>query len=147
MDQSPADRAPIVVVAAVIERDGAVLLARRKPGGPHGGLWEFPGGKVEHGELPEQALARELYEEFGVAAEVGEFIVASVHAYAHVAVDLRAYAVRLPDGVPHMTDHDALAWVPVAELERYPMPAADVPIARALRERSGLDGRPTTEGY
>ena len=100
MDHDRADRAPIVVVAAVIERDGAVLLARRKPGGPHGGLWEFPGGKVELNELPEEALAREIYEEFGVAVEIGEFIVASVHAYAHVAVDLRAYAVRLLDGAP-----------------------------------------------
>ena len=98
MEQRSPDRVPIVVVAAVIERDGAVLLARRKPGGPHGGLWEFPGGKVERGELPEQALARELYEEFGVAAEVGQFIVASVHAYAHAAVDLRAYAARHPAG-------------------------------------------------
>ena len=135
MDQRPPDRVPIVVVAAVIERDGAVLLARRKTGGPHGGLWEFPGGKVERGELPEQALARELYEEFGVAAEVGRFIVASVHAYAHAAVDLRAYAARLLDGVPRLTDHDALAWVPLGELEGYPMPAADLPIARFLWQR------------
>ena len=135
MDQASADRRPIVVVAAVIERDGTVLLARRKPGGPHAGLWEFPGGKVEVGELPELALARELREELGVEVEVGELIAASVHVYAHMAVDLRAYAVRCPGEVRLLTDHDALVWAPVAELDRYPMPAADVPIAQALRAR------------
>jgi mutator protein MutT len=139
MDRLGAARPAVIVVAGVIECDGTVLLARRKVGGPHGALWEFPGGKLEAGETPEQALARELMEEFGITTEIGGFIAASVHSYAHISVDLRAYAVRVLGGAFQLTDHDAVRWVPLGELGRYGMPAADVPIAQALlrRQRDG----------
>jgi 8-oxo-dGTP diphosphatase len=131
--EQPSNSRAILVVTAVIAGDGVVLLAR-KAGGPHRGLWEFPGGKVEAGETPEAVLARELWEEFGITVEVGAFIAASVYAYEHVTVDLRAYAVRYASGALTLTEHDAVRWVPITRLGEYAMPEADVPIARALLE-------------
>ena len=73
------DEQPIRVTAAIIRRPGQILLARRQAGGHLAGHWEFPGGKIEDGEPPEECLARELEEEFGVAAEVGAFIPSGRH--------------------------------------------------------------------
>jgi 8-oxo-dGTP diphosphatase len=118
------------VAAAVLTRaDGAVLIARRRPGGPHGGLWEFPGGKVEPGETPEQCLARELREELGVEAAVGPFLAAGSDG----VIELLGYRARILAGEPALSDHDALAWVAPADLARFPMPPADGPIAEAVR--------------
>ena len=109
------------------EADGAVLMARRPPGGRHGGLWELPGGKVEAGESDAEALARELLEELGVVAEVGALIAVGQDE----RVELWCYAVRL-SGEPQALDHDALCWVSPDDLHRLPTPPADQPTIDAL---------------
>jgi (d)CTP diphosphatase len=126
----------IAVVAAIIEREGAVLLARRSRERDHAGLWEFPGGKVEPGETDAQALSRELREEFGVEVAVGEFVAVGIHDNGTQVIELRAYWARHLNGEFLLTDHDAIVWAPIVELERYPVPPADGPIVRALQQGS-----------
>ncbi len=126
-------RGYLPVVAGVLpDALGRVLLARRLPGGPHGGLWEFPGGKVEAGESAAQALARELREELGVEVAVGDALASVDHAYPHLAIRLTAFWVQLRAGVPRPLHCQQVRWVAPAEFSRYPMPAADLPIARRL---------------
>jgi mutator protein MutT len=125
------ENSPLPVVAAVIwGDDGRVLLARRRPGGPHGGLWEFPGGKVEVGEDRRGALAREIREELGVEIEVAEEIARVEHAYPHVTILLTAFSCRIVAGDPLPRECWEIAWVFPADIPSYPMPEADVPIAR-----------------
>lgn len=125
--------APIPVVAAVLwDERGRVLLARRPPGGPHGGLWEFPGGKVEPGESPESALAREILEELGAGVKVGREVGRVDHAYPHLRIRLTAYACTLARGTPVPLQGQELAWLEPRELLCLPMPEADIPIARKL---------------
>ncbi|HWQ11389.1 MAG TPA: (deoxy)nucleoside triphosphate pyrophosphohydrolase [Roseiflexaceae bacterium] len=142
MDEGRSGERPVVAVtAAVIRRGGAVLLARRAGGRAQAHLWEFPGGKIEPGETPEDCLARELAEELGIAVEVGAHLLTTRHAYPHVTIELHAYAVRYQGDAFQLTDHDAVAWVPLDELERYPMPEADVPIVVWLQStQSGFQG-------
>jgi mutator protein MutT len=108
------------VVGAVIERRGAVLMARRPPGRRHAGLWEFPGGKVEPGEDDATALARELLEEMAVACVVGELVAEG----GDDRVVLACYRVQLL-GEPVALFHDRLAWIPLGELRGLETPPAD----------------------
>ena len=133
---------PIPVVAAVIRGDdGRILLARRNPGGPHGGLWEFPGGKVEPGEEPKAALAREILEELGAEVSVEERVLGVDHAYPHVRIFLTAYSCQILSGDPQPLGCWEIAWVDRSDLLRFPMPDADVPIARELLARYRVDGK------
>ncbi len=125
---------PIPVVAAVLTgADGRVLLARRGPRGPHRGLWEFPGGKVEPGESPEAALARELQEEMGIEVAVGEHLLTVDWTYSHACVRLSAYRCILVAGEPRPLDCAEVAWVEPGRLGKYPMPAADEPVRRLVQ--------------
>ena len=124
----------MVVAAALVAPDGAVLLQQRAPGRSMAGLWEFPGGKVEAGELPEAALVRELAEELGIdcAPEV-----LSPAAFASAMVGERhmillLYICREWRGEPRPLDAAALAWVHPSEMDALPMPPADVPLVRML---------------
>jgi mutator protein MutT len=131
---SPGPERYLPVVAAVIRRgDGCILLARRPPGGPHGGLWEFPGGKVESGETPEQALVREIREELGVTVVVEAHLHTVEHEYPHVAIRLMAHSCTLTGDEPLPLHGQELCWVSPTQLLQRPLPAADVPIARMLR--------------
>ena len=121
------------MTAAIVERDGRYLVARRRPGGPCGLRWEFPGGKVEPGESDSEALSRELREELGVAAEVGPPEPVVHHAYPEFDVELRPYRVTIA-GDPVALDHAELAWVARGDLLSLDLCAADVPIARALTD-------------
>lgn len=126
------------MVAAIIRGAGQrVLLARRSAGGPHGGLWEFPGGKVEDGESPEAALEREIREELGVEVAVGEAVMEVEHHYPHLSIRLLAYECRVRRGTPRPLECAAVAWVEPRMLQTYPMPEADRPIARRLSNREG----------
>jgi len=130
---------PVPVVAGVLQHgQGRILLARRLPGGPHGGLWEFPGGKVEAGESPEEALARELVEELGIEVAVGEEVLAVDHAYPHLTLRLTAYACALVAGDPTPLHCQEFAWVRPEAFGAYPMPEADLPIARLLAKRDAV---------
>lgn len=127
--------APIHVVAGVItDVRGRILLARRTRGRDLAGLWEFPGGKVDPGETAEQALVRELREELGIEATVGEPLIAVPHRYPHKRLRLDVRRVAAYRGTPRGLDGQALAWVPPSKLGSYPMPAADLPVVAALQQ-------------
>ncbi len=120
------------VVAGVIMKDGRVLIAKRRQGDRLGGKWEFPGGKIDAGESPQDALTRELREELGIATEVRGFICSSIYDYSHLSVELLAYEVKLISGkvIPHV--HDAVRWVRPADLSAYDFPEANGPVIKAI---------------
>jgi 8-oxo-dGTP diphosphatase len=120
------------VTCAIIEKEGKILIARRAIGQKLAGKWEFPGGKVEDGESPEECLKRELEEEFGIKVEVGEFITSNKHHYDHISIELLAFQVKFISGEFTLTDHDTIEWVVPEELLNYDLAAADVPIAREI---------------
>ncbi len=124
------------VSAAVIRRNGHILLARRPENGMLGGLWEFPGGKVQPGETWQAALQREIREELAVEITVGPRVGTYRHAFTHFRITLQAYECRLrPDSPPlQALEHSALAWVTPAEFEAYPMGKVDRRIARRLQK-------------
>ena len=123
----------VVVAAAVIIRDGRVLLTRRAEGQHLEGLWEFPGGKLEDGESPEEALARECEEECGIEIAIGEILEVTHHRYPEKDVLLLFYRCELRAGeVRHrqVADH---AWVTPADLDRYPLPPADEAVVARIQ--------------
>ena len=116
----------IDVVCGIVVVDGRVLLVQRPPEGRHGGLWEFPGGKVEAGETHAQALARELEEELGIVAEIG----ASVAQSADDRIRLFAYRIERFRGAIELHIHTALRWVGADDAPGLDLPAADRAIWR-----------------
>jgi len=120
------------VAAAVIERDGKVLIAKRKHPGAESGRWEFPGGKLEPGETPEAALRRELKEEFGITATIGAYIGSGIIRHRDAELKLVAYRVPEVAGDFRPVDHDAIAWVMPDELDAYDLAEADRSIARQI---------------
>ncbi len=128
------------VVAAVIWREGQVLLARRPPDGLLGGLWEFPGGKVQPGETFTAALQREIREELDADIEVETFLGTYRHAFTHFSITLRAYACRLHphSRPPRALEHTAITWQKPHTLNDFPMGKVDRQIARRLQQ--GADG-------
>jgi len=121
-----------IVTAAVIERSGRILIARRKKGDRMEGKWEFPGGKLEGNESPEECLCRELHEEFGIEAEIGDFLLSSPHEYSHLKIELLAFRATYISGDFNLNDHDEIRWVLPSELGRYDLAGADVPVADIL---------------
>ncbi len=120
------------VTAAVITREGKILLLRRAPGQKHAGFWEFPGGKTEPGETPQACLARELQEELNISGHTGAHIMDSPYAYPGGAINLRAYHFLWSGGELQLRVHDAAAWCLPAELPGYRLTPADIPVAQAL---------------
>jgi len=112
-------------LAAILCRDGRLLIARRKKGDRFEGLWEFPGGKLEPEEKPEDCLVRELKEEFGVEARAGRFLGSIRYASASLSIELRAYAVAHVSGVFHLYDHDEIRWVTPGECRDYALTEPD----------------------
>jgi 8-oxo-dGTP diphosphatase len=123
---------PVDVVAAVIERDGKVLIARRPEGAHLGGLWEFPGGKRQPGETQEEALGRELREELGLEVRVGPAIEAVEWGYPDRRVRLTFFRCEAEED-PRPLEGQATAWVAPGELGRYEFPPADAALIARLR--------------
>lgn len=126
----------LVVAVALIDPDGRILIAKRPEGKQLAGLWEFPGGKVEPGERPEQALIRELKEELGIDVKeacLAPFVFTS-HAYEKFHLLMPLYLCRRWSGTVVAKEHSALAWVKPAKLRDYPMPPADEPLIAWLRD-------------
>jgi 8-oxo-dGTP diphosphatase len=135
-DRRPPMSLKVVLVAAcaLIDADGRVLLAERPAGRSMAGLWEFPGGKVEAGERPEQSLIRELNEELGIA--VNEACLAPLtfasHSYADFHLLMPLYVCRRWEGIVTPQEGQRLAWVRPERLRDYPMPPADEPLVSHL---------------
>lgn len=124
----------LVAACALIDADGRVLIAQRPAGKPMAGLWEFPGGKVDPGERPEDALIRELQEELGIM--VNEACLAPLtfasHSYTEFHLLMPLYVCRRWQGVITPREGQKLAWVRPNRLKEYPMPPADVPLISHL---------------
>lgn len=124
----------LVVAAALVDGEGRVLLQQRPEGKPMAGLWEFPGGKVEEGELPEAALLRELHEELGISA-APEDLASACFASAPLGARhllLLLYACRAWQGEPRPLHATALRWARPREMRGLPMPPADLPLIPLL---------------
>jgi 8-oxo-dGTP diphosphatase len=131
-----AQRLVLVAACALIDPDGRVLIAQRPPGKTMAGLWEFPGGKVESGERPEETVIRELREELGITIKepcLAPFTFAS-HAYPDFQLLMPLYVCRRWEGTVTAREHAALKWAKPRELGQYPMPPADLPLIPMLRD-------------
>jgi 8-oxo-dGTP diphosphatase len=129
----------IAVVGAVFRRDGRLLLAQRSSG--HlAGMWEFPGGKIEDGETPQESLARELKEELGVKAEIGEFVADTVFEYEQVYIHLSCFWIDYYVGELEPREHSQIQWVLPEQLATMNLAPADIPIALSILEGEDKDG-------
>lgn len=124
----------INVVGAVLVRDGLVLSARRGPTMSLPGMWEFPGGKVEPGESPQEALRRELEEELLCRVSVGNHVETTSHEYDFGVVTLTTFYASLVDGEPKLTEHSEIRWIPAADLNSVLWAPADVPAVTRIMQ-------------
>lgn len=131
----------LVVAAVLVDSQGRVLIGQRPEGKFDAGLWEFPGGKVERGESPEEALVRELHEELGIGVvpeDLSPLTFASrslSRAVGGAHLLMPVYVCRKWSGTPESREHAAIQWVSPAELPHWPMPEADEPLFPVLMER------------
>lgn len=128
----------VQVAVAVIEReDGRLFVQRRPPSGLLGGLWEFPGGKIEAGETPDEACAREVREELGVEVHPLREITVIRHAYSHFRIVMSAWSCRLESGVPETVNGEPCRWVSPSELAEYAFPRANRRLIDLLAQEAG----------
>jgi len=124
---------PKIVTAAVIEKDGHVLIGKRKQGKRHAGNWEFPGGTLEEGETYEACLKRELLEELTITAEIGDLVCSSTFSYTpDWTIQLMAYRATIISGIFNLNDHDEIRWVKIEDLTNYDFPEADELVIETL---------------
>jgi 8-oxo-dGTP diphosphatase len=134
------------VTAAVIERDGKVLVAKRKAGLVAGGLWEFPGGKLEEGEDPRRGLERELEEELGVRSRAGELLCSVPFEGSTARFELVVFRTELLSDDFRPTDHDEILWLEPGEMDESVFSKPDRPVVRLLAGHEGSGRTPTGEG-
>jgi len=129
-------KVPHIVVGAAVtmNRKGEILIAQRKQTDMLGGLWEFPGGKLEDDETIEECIARELKEELGINVAVGEFLMTVKHAYSHFTMTMHVYYTKIISGRPRPLDCADYAWVKRAELSTYAYSKADLHVVAKLQE-------------
>jgi 8-oxo-dGTP diphosphatase len=140
--QAPGRRT--LVVAALIEQGGRILLSRRRPDQSLPDCWEFPGGKVEPGESPDAALVREIEEELGCTVAVGAIFEVVFHAYPHFDLYMLVYRCHITAGTPSARQVAAVDWFAAREIPALQLPPADYPLARRLaREAIEHDELPT----
>lgn len=123
----------IPVVTALIRKNGDLLVGLRPEGGSMAGVWEFPGGKVEPGEEPDTALRRELDEELGIQADVGDLKFISSHRYGETNLLLMFYEVLYWKGEPKAVHHDDLKWVSLGDLPELELPEANQAVLPRIR--------------
>jgi 8-oxo-dGTP diphosphatase len=123
----------IRVTAAVIEHEGTILIAKRRQNRQLGGLWEFPGGKIEEGEDPRACLARELQEEFGIQAAITDHLITHVHKYPQATIELQSYRAVHISGAFELRDHDEIRWVSPLAMFDYQFAPADIPTVNLLQ--------------
>ncbi|HLO52103.1 MAG TPA: 8-oxo-dGTP diphosphatase MutT [Kamptonema sp.] len=121
-------------VAVIWNQDQKILIDKRREGGLLGGLWEFPGGKLEAGETLEACIKREIMEELAIAIEVGEHLITIDHTYSHFHVTLNVYHCRHTSGEPQPIECDEIRWVTLDEIDGFPFPKANEQIIAALRQ-------------
>ncbi len=122
------------IAAAIIENNGKVLIAQRAKNDSLFGKWEFPGGKVEEGETLHECLQRELFEELGIQAIVGEYFCTSTFHHKDFLFDMVVFKVPSFTGELTLHEHSAIAWVTPLELSYYEMPEPDLPIVELLQK-------------
>lgn len=122
----------IAVTAAIIIHDQQILITQRHPDDQRGGQWEFPGGKIEAGETPEQCLQRELQEELEVLAEIHDLYTVSRHSYPDLDITLSAYRATIQSGQITLHEHSDYRWVAIPELRHFDFCEADRPIVAKL---------------
>lgn len=127
----------IHVACAIIERDGLVLAAQRSAAMSLPLKWEFPGGKIDAGESPEECLRRELVEELGIQVHVGQELPASTHQYPDFAVTLHPFVCTIAAGEIVQHEHAALIWLPPDELPNLDWAEADLPVIAAYLDEIG----------
>ena len=123
-------------VAVITDEQDNILIDRRKQEGLLGGLWEFPGGKIEPGEAVEDCVRREIKEELGIEIEVQDRLITIDHAYTHFKVTLNVFNCKHLSGDPQPIECDEVKWVTLDEIDEYPFPKANSQIIEAMRERA-----------
>jgi 8-oxo-dGTP diphosphatase len=124
-------------VAVISNEAGEILIDKRKMSGAMGGLWEFPGGKIEAGETIVDCILREIQEELAIEISVGEHLITIDHTYPTVRVTLIAHYCKHIGGIPQPIESDEIRWVEVGDLHEYQFPDANVAIIQAILHRSG----------
>lgn len=123
------------VVGAVIVRDGSILCAQRGLTSALPGMWEFPGGKIEKGESPRGALEREIVEELCCRVRVHEVVTSTTHEYDFGIVELTTFYCELIEGMPELSEHEAIAWLSPADLRTLDWAPADVPAVELIQQK------------
>jgi 8-oxo-dGTP diphosphatase len=121
------------VTAAILVKDNKILIAKRPSNDKLANKWEFPGGKIEDGETPEECLVREIKEEFNIDIEVKTYFGNSIYNYDHGSIELLAYLAHTESIELTPTAHDEYIWVSISELTKYDFAPADIPFVTRLR--------------
>lgn len=130
------------VAAGIIVCDNKILIAQRKRGKDLAFFWEFPGGKIEAGETPEECLHREIMEEFNMEIRVGKFFMESVYDYSFGRFVLEVYFAACPNPeIPDLFEHEQARWVEISELPEYNFSPADIPVVEALLKLDDLESK------
>ena len=138
---------PIDVAAALIFRNGKILVTQRHAHSHLGGFWEFPGGKRERNETFEQCLVREIHEELGAEISINKLFEEIVHTYPNKIVRLRFFSCRLVHGEPQPLGCTALEWIGESELDDYKFPPADTKLLLKLKKSPEFSAKPSRKPF